>query len=68
MKSKLTGRHGDPARERNWLSWVKLSVTLFVITAALLLRFSFSSHPLPHYEYDAERPVRAASAHRARLG
>ncbi|KAL8278731.1 hypothetical protein RQP46_008800 [Phenoliferia psychrophenolica] len=48
---------GSTARERNWLSWVKLSVTLFVITAALLLRFSFSSHPLPKYEYEAERPL-----------
>ncbi|KAM0754415.1 hypothetical protein T439DRAFT_376899 [Meredithblackwellia eburnea MCA 4105] len=45
------------ARERNWLSWVKLSVTLFVISAALLLRFSFSEDEIPNWEASAEKPL-----------
>lgn len=46
------------ARERNWLSWVKLSTTLSVISAAMLLRFQFGEQiKVPGYEVASEIPV-----------
>lgn len=50
------------ARERNWLSWVKLSVTLFIISATLALRFSFFAEKLPSYSFHAEEPVCSSPA------
>ncbi|ORY74286.1 hypothetical protein BCR35DRAFT_306737 [Leucosporidium creatinivorum] len=46
------------ARERNWLSWVKLSTTLAVISAAMLLRFQFGEQiKVPGYEVASEIPL-----------
>lgn len=52
------------ARERNWLTWVRLSVTLSVISAALFLRFQFGATlgKIPKFELEAEMPVRPCSA------
>lgn len=47
------------ARERNFLSWIKLSSTLAVLSAALLIRFQFGSQvQLPEWEEKAQVPVR----------
>ncbi|BGP23205.1 DUF202 domain protein [Rhodotorula toruloides] len=46
------------ARERNFLSWIKLSSTLAVLSAALLIRFQFGSQvQLPDWEEKAQVPL-----------
>ncbi|BGP01169.1 hypothetical protein NBRC10513v2_002121 [Rhodotorula toruloides] len=46
------------ARERNFLSWIKLSSTLAVLSAALLIRFQFGSQvQLPEWEQKAQVPL-----------
>ncbi|BGP14352.1 hypothetical protein JCM10213v2_002299 [Rhodosporidiobolus nylandii] len=46
------------ARERNFLSWIKLATTLAIISAALLIRFQFGKEiSMPQWEIDAEVPL-----------
>ncbi|KWU43555.1 hypothetical protein RHOSPDRAFT_34865 [Rhodotorula sp. JG-1b] len=45
------------ARERNFLSWLKLTVSLAVISAALLVRFQFGGGTLPDWEKHAQEPL-----------
>ncbi|GAA6000507.1 hypothetical protein JCM10207_008043 [Rhodosporidiobolus poonsookiae] len=46
------------ARERNFLSWIKLSSTLAVISASLLIRFQFGTRiGMPDWEVAAETPL-----------
>lgn len=53
-----TARDGF-AHERNYLAMAKLSLSLFVISAALLLRFHFgASVAVPPFEMAAGEPVR----------
>jgi hypothetical protein len=53
------------ARERNFLSWLKLTVSLAVISAALLVRFQFGGGTLPDWEKHAQEPVRSSLRHKA---
>ncbi|GAA5916960.1 DUF202 domain-containing protein [Sporobolomyces salmoneus] len=46
------------ARERNFLSWVKLTIYLIAIFAALLLRFQLGQDGrVPHFQHNAETPL-----------
>ena len=46
------------AKERNFLSWVKLSITLWTISSALVLRFHFEPRQTtPAFELAAGLPV-----------
>ncbi|BGP54190.1 hypothetical protein JCM8202_001324 [Rhodotorula sphaerocarpa] len=45
------------ARERNFLSWTKLTVSLAVISAALLVRFQYGVGALPAWEQRAQEPL-----------
>ncbi|GAA5976767.1 hypothetical protein JCM10908_005625 [Rhodotorula pacifica] len=45
------------ARERNFLSWLKLTVSLAVISAALLVRFQFGGVVMPDWEQHAQEPL-----------
>ncbi|GAA5976558.1 hypothetical protein JCM11641_001339 [Rhodosporidiobolus odoratus] len=46
------------ARERNFLSWIKLATTLAIISAALLIRFQFGKAVfMPQWEIDGEIPL-----------
>lgn len=47
------------ARERNWLSMVKMTSTLSAVSFALLIRFQFGDRvDMPVYEQQAQEPVR----------
>lgn len=52
-------RGPSAARERNFLSWTKLTVSLAVISAALLVRFQYGVGALPAWEQRAQEPVSA---------
>ncbi|POY72562.1 hypothetical protein BMF94_4389 [Rhodotorula taiwanensis] len=64
---KLWGSHLIPnqgstardylARERNFMSWIKLTVSLAVISVALLVRFQFGSGTLPEWEQRGQMPL-----------
>lgn len=46
------------ARERNFLSWIKLTIYLVAIFSALLLRFQLGQATNdPRFQLDAETPV-----------
>ncbi|GAA5859985.1 hypothetical protein JCM8547_003045 [Rhodosporidiobolus lusitaniae] len=59
------------ARERNFLSWIKLTATLAIISASLLIRFRFGhgqdEEERPRWEVDAEIPVHPCSSSPARV-
>ena len=53
------------ARERNFLSWIKLTLYLIAIFAALLLRFQLGQTAnVPRFQLNAETPVSTLSNHR----
>ncbi|GAA5881643.1 hypothetical protein JCM1840_004229 [Sporobolomyces johnsonii] len=56
--SVLIPNEGSTARERTFLSWIKLTVILLAISSALLIRFQFGQGiQLPQYELDAQVPL-----------
>jgi len=51
------------ARERNFLSWIKLTIYLVAIFSALLLRFQLGQATnVPRFQLDAETPVSPSSS------
>ncbi|CEQ42192.1 SPOSA6832_03970 [Sporobolomyces salmonicolor] len=56
--SILIPNEGSTARERTFLSWIKLTIILLAIFSALLIRFQFGQDiRLPQYELDAQVPL-----------
>ncbi|GAA6007002.1 hypothetical protein JCM11491_001473 [Sporobolomyces phaffii] len=54
----VIANEGSTARERNFLSWIKLTLYLIAIFAALLLRFQLGqTAPVPHFQLNAETPL-----------